>query len=352
MERLHARHAHPSTTLFLQRTHGLAQRFGRVERSDILSPSLQKVVCESAAEALLRLRTKVQSARARRSTHIFLPALQDGVQALAVGSRHVLHVGHVFQPSLYLQRGNSCVEQLLQHVQAVHVLQRQQVLVLHHHPSVGIHQRERQAAELGTLPTVGTAPEASLAGVTLSAITYTQSPVHKHLERRVGTGLVDGGYLVKRQFARQYHLSEAGLRQKAHLSGRSVVHLRAGMQRDGWQVQACQAHVLYDKRIHTPAIQFPDHVLRLLQLLVLQDGVHRHVDAHSVEVGIVCQASDVVHRVRSSRPGAKLRRTDIHRVGPVVHRLDATLQIPCRCQQFYFPQYLHSPISLMLYGVS
>ena len=82
---------------------------------------------------------------------------------------------------------------------------------------VCIGQVEGQPAKLGAFAPVGTASETSLTDITLSAVANTQSPVHKDLQRCVGTGLMDAADFFQAQFACQYHLAEAGFGQKAYL---------------------------------------------------------------------------------------------------------------------------------------
>ena len=65
------------------------------------------------------------------------------------------------------------------------------------------------------------------------------------------------------------------------------------MERDGRQGQARDAHVLHNQDIYPDAVEVVYQPLRLRQFLVFQDGVHRDVDAHPVDMGILHQAGYV-----------------------------------------------------------
>ena len=206
------------------------------------------------------------------------------------------------------------------------------MLVARNDFSVGIYHIEAQAAELRTLSTVGTAAEACLTHVTLSAVTYTQRTVHEDLEQRIGTGSMYFGNLIERQLSCQHHLTETGIRQKLDLLHRTVVHLRTGMQRDRRQIELCNSHILNNQRIHSGTIQIPDHRFGVLQFLVTQDRIHRDINTDIVHMRILHQCGNVFQRIAGSRTCSETGSTDIHRIGTMIDSLDAALQIFCRSQ--------------------
>ena len=164
------------------------------------------------------------------------------------------------------------------------------MFVLRNHPVVRIDQAERQTTELGTLTPVGATPETSLADVALPAITYTERSVHKDFQRHVGTSLMYLADLPQRKFTRQHHLAEARIGQKSHFLCRTVIHLRARMQRNGRQLQTGDSHILHNKRIHSDTVQGPDHLLRLLQFFIFQDRIDRDINPHIIQMGILHQS--------------------------------------------------------------
>ena len=226
------------------------------------------------------------------------------------------------------------------------------MLVAHHHSSVGIGQREGQAAELGALAAVGASPEASLAGVALSAVAYAQGTVHKHFKRHLRASVVDASYFVQGKFACQHHLPEAFVGEEAYFFRRAVVHLCAGVQGDGRDVQPQDAHVLHDESVYVHAPQFADELFRVFQFFIAQDGVDGDIDAHIIYMGIFHQSGDVVRRVAGGGTCPEARGTDVDGIGAMVYGSESARQVLGRCEQFYFPLYLHQTISLTLYGVS
>ena len=217
---------------------------------------------------------------------------------------------------------------------AGHVAQRQQVLALDNHASFAVHQVVWQSAQLGTLAPVGTASLEHLADGAPSAVAHAQRPVDKCLERHSGHA-ADGGNLVKCQFAGHDQLGESQCFKELCLFGRAQVTLRAGMQRDGRQVESQQTQVLDDKRIHADAVQVMHQPLHLHQFVVIDEGVDRGIDLGTEPVGVVAGAPHVVERV--GRIGARtvMGCTHVHRIGTMVYGGDGDVGVAGRSQQFY-----------------
>ena len=157
-------------------------------------------------------------------------AVDDGIEPLAVGGRDILHIAHILQAPLYLERGGASLYQLLQIVTPVEVAQRQQMAVALHHPALGILERKAHAAELSTLATIGTTPEAILRGIALAGIAHAEGTVDEHLELYVGHLPVDLGYLADGELTGQHDTGEPQLVQPAHLLRRAVVGLGRGVE--------------------------------------------------------------------------------------------------------------------------
>ena len=183
-------------------------------------------------------------------------AVDDLVEALAVGCRDVLHVGGVLQAALYLERRGAGLYEPLQVVALVHVLQREQVAVVFKGASVGIDEVELHAAELCALATVGAAAEAMLRGVAEARIADAEGSVDEDLELHLGHVAVYGCYLVDGELASEHHPAEALLRQPAHLGAGAVVGLGGGMQRQ--RTVGYQRHVLHQDGVDTGAAELAD----------------------------------------------------------------------------------------------
>ena len=170
----------------------------------------------------------------RGSTDILLATLEDGIEFLTIAGHYVLDIRYILQSSFNLERGSTGIEQLFQFLALIQVLQRKQVLVLDDGLAIGIHQIERQSAELGTFTSVRTSSEAMLTHIALTAIAHAQSTMHEDFEWSLWYRLVYLTDLFQREFACQNHLSETCLSQEFYLRGTAVVHLCAGMERYRW----------------------------------------------------------------------------------------------------------------------
>ena len=72
------------------------------------------------------------------------------------------------------------------------------MLAFRYYLAIGIHHIEGQSAELGTLSTIGTASEAMLADVALTAKAHAQGSVHKDFERCLRYGFMNLADLLQR----------------------------------------------------------------------------------------------------------------------------------------------------------
>ena len=113
--------------------------------------------------------------------------------------------------------------------------------------------------------------------------------------------------LIERQLAGQDHAGEPDLLQEFHLLHGGVVHLRAGDQRQGRQIQLQQADVLDDQAVDARLVELMDHLLGRGQLVVAEQRVQRHVDAGVVLVGESTTSSDGGHAVACGLAGAEPR---------------------------------------------
>ena len=80
---------------------------------------------------------------------------------------------------------------------AVHVLEREQVFVLNECVPFGILQREGQAAELGTLATIGGSTKAILRSIAPAAVGDAERTVNEDFKPHFRNRIVDVAYLFK-----------------------------------------------------------------------------------------------------------------------------------------------------------
>ena len=118
--------------------------------------------------------------------------------------------------------------------------------VAHKDVAIGILQIERQAAELGALATVGTAVEEALAGISPTAETNAKGTMNERLKTNIGTGAVNLSHLLDGKFAGKDNLLETAVAQFGNTGGGAIVHLCAGMERDGRQAKRENLRILND----------------------------------------------------------------------------------------------------------
>ena len=192
---------------------------------------------KATVEALVQCGPKSQLGLAERSAAITVRISVDHrVEGLTIVGDHIFDIGHVLETSLDLERGDTGGHHLLQAIVLRHVTQREQVLASKQDSSPAVNQIIGQAAQLCTLATVGTASLEHLADGTTATIAHAQGSVRKRLERHRGH-LPDCGNLIQRELTCHDQLRETQRLEKTGFVGCAQVALRAGMQRDGRQVQ-------------------------------------------------------------------------------------------------------------------
>ncbi len=312
-----------------------------MEAGDVGLAAAQVVVGEAAAEAFVELGLEAEADGAGGGADVLGAAGEEGVELPAVGGGDVLDVADVLEAAFYLEGGDAGVEQFFEGVDEVEVFEGEEVFVAGDGLAVGIDEAEGEAAELGALAAVGAAAEAGLAGVALSAVADAEGAVDEDFEGDVGAGVVDGADVVQAEFAGEDDLPEAGAGQEADFLGGAVVHLGAGVQGDGRQVQAGDAKVLHDEGVDADAIEGVDELLGFGEFGIAQQGVEGDVDAHVVEVGVADEAGDVVEAVGGGGAGSVLGGADVDGVGSVAHGFEAALQIAGGGEEFYLALLYH-----------
>ena len=105
-----------------------------------------------------------------------------------------------------------------------------------------------------------------------------------------------------------------------------------------------QSHILHEDGIYPTLLQLLQEAARVLQFVVVDDGVDGDVDLSPKLVGIAAKFGNVGYAVARRRSGAKALGTDIHSIGTVIDSGDAALQILGGSQQFQWSRHLISSI--------
>ena len=127
--------------------------------------------------------------------------------------------------------------------------------VFDQHITISVKKVIGETARLGAGTTVGTAVADILAQIALPAVADTQGTMDEKFQRHGGL-LPNLANLFKAQLATQNNLTKPQLFKELYLFHAQVVALRAGMKRDGRQVELQELHILHDQCIDTdvPAV--------------------------------------------------------------------------------------------------
>ena len=106
------------------------------------------------------------------------------------------------------------------------------------------------------------------------------------------------------------------------------------MKGDWGQIHHEIGHILHYQRIDTGSIQLPDKASCLVELRVIEYGIHGHIYPRTVYVCKITQGGNVGHRVTGSGPRAESRGTDIYCIGPGEYGHAANLGITRRGKEF------------------
>ena len=293
---------------------------------------MEEVVGAAAVEALFGVRREAVAATPSRGGHQIGATIQNGVQLLPIPGGNVLDVVEPLESPFNLEGADPRLDQGLQVVGLIHILEGQQVAVGHQHFAIRLLQRAGQTAELGTLATVGAAAGTGMADVALAAVGDTERAVDKELQLHIGRR-ADLADLRKGQFARQHHLRETHILQKLHLLRRAVVGLGTGMERNRWQIQRQQPHILHNQRIGTGFVDLVGQPPGLLQLVIVQQSIEGDKDLGTETVGVARQRLDILDGVARRTAGAEGRATHVDGIGTMVDGFYAVGEVLGRSQQ-------------------
>ena len=150
---------------------------------------------------------------------------------------------------------------------------------------------------------------------------------------------MDGSNFLYRQFASQHDTTKAQVAQPAHFLDCPIISLRGGMKLhipQPWflisQLQQC--HILNQDGIGTSILQVEKKTTSSLQFMIVENGVDRDINSHTVTMRILAKLADVIGTVAYGSTSTKLTGTNIDGIGAMVDSSHAALQVLGRCQQF------------------
>ena len=288
---------------------------------------------EPALEGLGGIGRKGLAHRAQGGRGQLRPPRQQVVQVAAHEADHILDVVRILEPTLDLEAHHAGLRQAIQVPREVQVSDVQQVLLPHHHPARAIHQVPGCAAGLGALAAVAAAVADGAAQIAVPALTHAESPVDKGLQLHV-CGPADGPDVVQAQLPGEDGPGEAGAGEKGHALGAVTGRLGAGVQGQRWEVHLQVGHVLDDQGVHACLVEPPGLLPRLLQLVVVDQGIECRVDLRTPEPGLAGELLEVGQFVARGLAGAEQRAAHVDRVRPAAQRKGSLFQVFGGSKQF------------------
>ena len=120
----HTGHIERMVTQFLDRAYKLAHGLGGIEGGNVSLSTVGEISCIAAVESLLQVGFKSIGAAPQGGSAIAVRMAADNlVEALAVGGRYILDVGHILQASLNLKRRGTGISQSFKVVNLAQVFQ-------------------------------------------------------------------------------------------------------------------------------------------------------------------------------------------------------------------------------------
>ena len=168
----------------------------------------------------------------------------------------------------------------------------------------------------------------------MAAVADTEGAMNEGFQLYVRDFLMDGSYLLGRQFARQHSTGEACIAQPANLGSSTIVSLSGSVEGNGGQIHLENAHVLHKDGMDSCLIQTPNELAGSLQLIVIDNRIDRDKDLHAKGTGIVAELANISNGIAHGSTCTKTLGTDVDSIGTVVNSGNATLEILGRGQQF------------------
>ena len=159
------------------------------------------------------------------------------------------------------------------------------------------------------------------------------------LDRHVHSGR-NLGYLPDAKFAGDDNLGKSRRRKESCLVRRPRINLGAGMDGYGRQIHLHDAHVLHNDGIDTGMIEVAYHLPHVIQLVIIDYGIDRHIDLGVINVCKCGQLTDVVYRVGRCHPCPMRRSAYIDGICTVAYGFDAAHLVACRGEEFDFYRFV------------
>lgn len=90
-----------------------------------------------------------------------------------------------------------------------------------------------------------------------------------------------------------------------------------------------QPHILHQHRIHTNAVEAGDKSEGVLQLVIVDNRVDRHMNLRPILMSVAAQLGYVLNAVTRCLTRAEACRANVHGIRTMVYGRNATSQVLC-----------------------
>ena len=96
------------------------------------------------------------------------------------------------------------------------------------------------------------------------------------------------------------------------------------------------AGILGDEGIDVYGGKVVDKGLNDWKLVIVKEGIDRHIDSDTVSMGITNKGGDIVHTISCRSTSAEAGSTDIYGVSTVADSFETTFKVTGRGKELYF----------------
>ena len=191
-----------------------------------------------------------------------------------------------------------------------------------------------QATGLRALSAVGRASCERRRKIAFARIAHAQGAGNEKLDAGARHRLADGRDFVERQFAGRHDLCESQTVEKGRFFRRADVALGGRVNFDVGKLSLEQPQILYDQGVDSGLFGLPGGVDCLIELVVVDERIERHVDAGSILMRKLGDAGEILKGVACGLPCTECGPADVDGVGTVQDRGTSRFKVSCGRKEF------------------
>ena len=248
------------------------------------------------------------------------------IKRLGIRARHVADVGGALEATFDLERADAGVDQIAKPRYQVEILQREQGLVAHQHPTGGVDQIIHRPAGLDALAAVGAAAVEIFREPAVAAVADAEGAVHEKLQLTLH-GRTYRPDVVQRELPFEHQAAGAQGLIPLGVFYRSDGALGGGVEGHRDVFPAEDALVADDEGVGPGILAGEHHAVHFRELVLGNADIESDENARAELMGVVAQGGDILHRIAGILAGAEERAAYINGIGTAVDGRDADFQI-------------------------